>query len=128
MHSSRMQQSVADLRGAPGTRAPPGGQNSFIFMQFSTKKIGSRAYFGNWHPPRGKSWIRHWQWSAAVVICEGGCLPGGGVYLGGCLPRWDVCRGGVCLVGVYLCVGGWGRGSAHVGVHPPVDRILDTHL
>ena len=23
--------------GAPGTRAPPGGPNSFIFMQFSAK-------------------------------------------------------------------------------------------
>ena len=28
--------SVADLRGAPGTRSP-GGPNSFIFMQFSAK-------------------------------------------------------------------------------------------
>ena len=31
---------VADLRGAPGTRPPPGGPNSFIFMQFSAEKIG----------------------------------------------------------------------------------------
>ena len=28
---------LADPRGAPGTRAPPGGPNSFIFMQFSAK-------------------------------------------------------------------------------------------
>ena len=28
-------------KGAPGTRAPPGGPNSFIFMQFSAKKIGN---------------------------------------------------------------------------------------
>ena len=35
---------VADLRGgARDARPPPGGQNSFIFMQFSTKKIGSHT-------------------------------------------------------------------------------------
>ena len=28
---------LADPGGAPGTRAPPGGPNSFIFMQFSAK-------------------------------------------------------------------------------------------
>ena len=28
---------LADPRGAPGTRAPPGGPNSFIFMQFLAK-------------------------------------------------------------------------------------------
>ena len=31
--------------------APPGGQNSFIIMQFSIKKIGLRTHFGSWHPP-----------------------------------------------------------------------------
>ena len=47
---------VADLRGAPGTRAPPTrGQNSFIFMQFSTQKIGSRTHFGSWRPPPGEN-------------------------------------------------------------------------
>ena len=30
---------LADLRGVPGMRAPPGGPNSFIFMQFSGKKL-----------------------------------------------------------------------------------------
>ena len=44
---------VADLRGAPGTRLP-GGQNSFIFMQFSAKKIGSHIHLGSWRPPPGK--------------------------------------------------------------------------
>ena len=43
---------VADLRGAPGTRPPPPeGQNSFIFMQFSAKKIGSHTHLGSWRPP-----------------------------------------------------------------------------
>ena len=37
-------------KGAPGTR-PPGGQNSFIFMQFSAKKIGSHTHLGSWRPP-----------------------------------------------------------------------------
>ena len=31
--------SVADLRGVAGTCTPPGGPNSFIFMQFSAKKL-----------------------------------------------------------------------------------------
>ena len=33
----KIQVALADPRGAPGTRAPPGGPNSFIFMQFSAK-------------------------------------------------------------------------------------------
>ena len=33
--------SVADLRGVPGMRAPPGGPNSFIFMQFLAEKIST---------------------------------------------------------------------------------------
>ena len=32
--------SVAGLRAARDVRPPPGGPNSFIFMQFSAKKIG----------------------------------------------------------------------------------------
>ena len=41
--------------GAPGTRVPPGGPNSFIFMQFSAKIINKHTHFGSWRPPRGKS-------------------------------------------------------------------------
>ena len=43
MHASLRQclirglNALADPRGAPGTRAPPWGPNSFIFMQFSAK-------------------------------------------------------------------------------------------
>ena len=40
--------------GAPGTRAPPGGPNSFIFMQFSAKIINKHTHFGSWRPPPGK--------------------------------------------------------------------------
>ena len=38
--------SVADLRGARGTR-PPGGPNSFNFMQF----LGKFGKIVCWHPP-----------------------------------------------------------------------------
>ena len=51
---SRMQMggtALADPRGAPGTRAPPGGPNSFIFMQFSAKIINKHTHFGSWRPP-----------------------------------------------------------------------------
>ena len=49
--------------GAPGTRAPPGGPNSFIFMQFSAKMWKIIAILGVGAPPWGKSWIRHWRQS-----------------------------------------------------------------
>ena len=41
---------VADLSGDARDVHPPGGQNSFIFMQFSTKKIGSHTHFGSCPP------------------------------------------------------------------------------
>ena len=44
---------LADLRGAPGT-PPPGGPNSFIFMQFSGKKLKNNSTFGSWRPSLGK--------------------------------------------------------------------------
>ena len=37
--------------GAPGTRAPPGGPNSFIFMQFSAKNWKIIAFLGVGAPP-----------------------------------------------------------------------------
>ena len=43
--------SLADPRGAPGTRAPPGGPNSFIFMQFSAKNWKIIALLGVGAPP-----------------------------------------------------------------------------
>ena len=39
--------------------APPGGPNSFIFMQFSAKIWKIIAILGVSTPPWGKSWIRH---------------------------------------------------------------------
>ena len=42
--------SVADLRGARGTRAPPGGPNSFDFMQFFGKIWQNRMLV----PPSGE--------------------------------------------------------------------------
>ena len=53
---------VADLRGGRRGRAPPGGPNSFDFMQF----LGNFSKIVCWRPPwgvgtpsSGKSWIRH---------------------------------------------------------------------
>ena len=46
--------SLADPRGAPGTRAPHWGPNSFIFMLFSAKIINKHTHFGSWRPPPGK--------------------------------------------------------------------------
>ena len=45
--------------GVPGTRTPPGGPNSFIFMQFWVKIGKIIAILGVGAPPWGKSWIRH---------------------------------------------------------------------
>ena len=49
--------------GRRGRAPPPGGPNSFNFMQF----LGKIDKFVCWRPPRGvgapssgKSWIRHW--------------------------------------------------------------------
>ena len=53
--------------GAPGTRAPPGGPNSFIFMQFSAKNWKIIALLGVGAPPWGKSWIRHCIWHLQSV-------------------------------------------------------------
>ena len=38
-----------ESKGAPGT--PPPGRNSYIFMQFFGKIIGSHSHFGSWRPP-----------------------------------------------------------------------------
>ena len=47
---------MADLRGAPWTRAPPGGPNSFNFMQFLGKygKIVCWRPPGSWRPLLGE--------------------------------------------------------------------------
>ena len=41
--------------GRQGRAPPPGGPNSFIFMQFSAKIINKHTHFGSWRPPWGKS-------------------------------------------------------------------------
>ena len=46
--------------GRQGRAPPPGGPNSFIFMQFSSKIWKIIAILGVGAPPWGKSWIRHW--------------------------------------------------------------------
>ena len=46
--------------GRQGRAPPPGGPNSFIFMQFSAKMWKIIAILGVGAPPWGKSWIRHW--------------------------------------------------------------------
>ena len=51
---------LVDPRGVPGMHIPPGGPNSFIFMQFSAKNWKIIVILGVGAPPWGKSWIRHW--------------------------------------------------------------------
>ena len=46
---------LADPGGAPGTRAPPGGPNSFIFMQFLAKNWKIIALLGVGAPPPGEN-------------------------------------------------------------------------
>ena len=45
--------SLADPREG-GARTPPGSPNSFIFMQFSVKKLKNNITFGSWRAPLGK--------------------------------------------------------------------------
>ena len=40
--------------GARDAPPPPGGPNSFIFMQFSGKKLKNNSTFGSWRTPLGK--------------------------------------------------------------------------
>ena len=59
----QVSEALEDPRGRQG-RALPWGPNSFIFMQFSAKKIAKKfPTLGVGVPPHplasGKSWIRH---------------------------------------------------------------------
>ena len=50
----------ADLRGAPGTRAPRRVHRFLSFScSFRQKKMQNNSEFGSWRTPWGKSWIRH---------------------------------------------------------------------
>ena len=51
--------SLADPRGAPGTRAPPWGPKFFHFHALFGKKLKNNSTSGSWRTPWGKSWIRH---------------------------------------------------------------------
>ena len=51
--------SVADLRGAPWTRAPPPGAKILSFSCSFRPKNRFTHPLGSWPPPRGKSWICH---------------------------------------------------------------------
>ena len=54
-HALRQTPPLADLRGgARDARPPPGGPNSFIFMQFPGTKLKNNSTFGSWRPPLGK--------------------------------------------------------------------------
>ena len=46
--------SLADLRGGARNAPPPGVPNSFIFMQFSGKKLKNNSTIGSWCTPLGK--------------------------------------------------------------------------
>ena len=65
--SNRLIESIGGSKG--GTRdtcppsprpQPPGGQNSFIFMQYSAKNMQNNPNLGVGTSPSGKSWIHHW--------------------------------------------------------------------
>ena len=45
---------LADLRGAPGTRAPPWGSKFFHFHALFGKKLKNNSTFGSWRTPLGK--------------------------------------------------------------------------
>ena len=47
-------EALADLRDGRQGRAPLGGPNSFIFMQFSGTKLKNNSTFGGWRTPLGK--------------------------------------------------------------------------
>ena len=40
--------------GRQGRAPPPGGPNSFIFMQFLAKKLQNNSTFGSWRPLLGE--------------------------------------------------------------------------
>ena len=42
------------IKGAPGTHAPLGGPDSFIFKQFLAKQLKNNSTFGSWRSPLGK--------------------------------------------------------------------------
>ena len=46
---------LADPRGGARDARPPGGPNSFIFMQFLAKKLKNNSTFGSWRPPPGEN-------------------------------------------------------------------------
>ena len=50
---------IGGFKGAPGMPLLPRGPNSFIFMQFSAKKLKNNSTFGSWRTPSEKFWIRH---------------------------------------------------------------------
>ena len=108
---------IGGSKGGARDAPPPGGPNSFIFMQFSAKIINKHTHFGSWRPPWGKSWIRHWisysslfqtmrtrGRSAFIPRGGGGYIsPHLGPHLPVCLSAWGcVCA---CL-GVCVCPGG----------------------
>ena len=46
--------SIGGSKGGARDARPPGGPNSFIFMQFSGKKLKNNSTFGSWRTPLGK--------------------------------------------------------------------------
>ena len=74
---------IGGSKGGARDARPPGGPNSFIFIQFSAKIRKIIAILGVGAPPWGKSWIRHW----------GGLCLGGGHCVGGFCPGVSVSRG-----------------------------------
>ena len=54
IYTRRLASPLADLRGGAKDARPPWGPNSFIFMQFSGKKLKNNSTFGSWRTPLGK--------------------------------------------------------------------------
>ena len=47
---------IGGSKGGARDASPPGGPNSFIFMQFAAKNMQNNSTFGSWRtPPSGKS-------------------------------------------------------------------------
>ena len=114
---------IGGSKGGARDARPP-GPNSFIFMQFSAKKLKNNSTFGSWRIPLGK--ILDPPLGIIIITARKRSLGQGDVFTGVCLSTAG--EGG--LASHYASQVTWPRGSAFRGVcpNPPVDRppLWDT--